>query len=346
MGTGLIDFPNNSADWLKDQWTWPEYKSKAFYDRLETAGVKLREFQTWQIYIGAVRDGLIIDDEWSGIRADWNNQWLDDEFDLETQLAFRSDHIFESIGQILAEAQAEANRALTQEETGAYLLDFIYQNTAESVDSANINITPAADITGIEGLETVNQLDAWASVLLGYSAGLVDRILEEKLPQIWVKKGARAVYYPQRKLIVVPGVEGGHYPLLAHAAAHYIEGIGHNLFATELTRNTNVIPGTLHMIRPGLFSLRGPWLDQQDGALRGHDTEQLQKWYEERRSFSEDEIFKLFSGKPTEFLSMMAQRIARGDEVEMANVWVRTPAQLLTFLAIARGNFMEAPDVV
>lgn len=346
MGNGLIDLQNSSSDWLKNRWTWPEYKSKEFYKRLEAEGVTLREFQTWQTYISAVRDGLIIDDEWTGIRVDWGNQWMIDEFDLETQLVFRTEQLFENILQALAEAQAFANRALTKEETGIYLLNIIAQNTAEAVDSSRITVVPAEDVTGIDGLESVDQGDAWASVLLGYSAGLVNRIVENKLPQIWVKKGARAVYIEKRNLIIVPGVEGQFYPLLAHAAAHYIESLGKNLEAAEIARNSAAMPGTLHMIRPGLYALRGPWLDQQDGALRGYKAGVIEKWYDERKLFSEEEIFSTFTGKPTEFLSMTAQRIARADSIEIASIWTRMPMQLLTFMAVSRGNFMEKPDGV
>lgn len=342
----LLDNSEMNSDWPRAKWTWPKYKSKAFYDKLEKEGLTIKRFQGLQMYIQAVRNGLIIDDEWTGIQQDWSSQWMVNDFVLSDQVVFRSEHIFGEINWSLSNAQAEANRALTVEETGQYLIDYLNTNTTGGVGSDKVKVSIAADISGIQGLEKANQIDAWASILLLYSERMVRRITSAPLPQIWIKRGARAVYYPKRNLIVTPGVSGANYPLMVHAASHYVETLGLNMFVIEQVRNAFAIPGTLHMVRRGLYSLRGPWLDQQDGVLRGYDTEQLEQWYMDRKAFTSSEIESRFVGKPTEYFAMMAQRVANGDEIEIANLWSKHPAQLLLYVAIIRGNFMEAPDAI
>lgn len=340
---GDFEIYDDNADWLRHGWTWPPYKSRTFYNRLEKRGMTLDEFKLLQIYQTAVRDAKIIDDEWTGLDIDWSQPWLRAELDLETQIEFRKGHIREELIGVLADAQEEARRALTKYETGRYLLDYIFDHTLDGMGDKQLKLSPS-DISGIDGLQKTNQAEAWFSVLQHYSVYLFRHITGGgiALPQIWAKPRARAVYYPKRRLIVTPPLTARSLPQLSHAAAHFIETLDTHGEAIDIQRARMALPdSTLHLIRPGLYALRGPWLDQHDGALREHDLEKLEQWYLDRREFTEGEIRTKFSGRPTEFLAMMAQRVARQDPIEIADAWTRVPDQLLFYMSLSDGNYLE-----
>jgi hypothetical protein len=337
---GEIDYYEAGADWLKTRWSLPPYRTSAFFSEIEETGLTLAMFQKRQMYLSAVRTGLIVDDKWTGRVIEWGDPWLRD-MDFQAQMDLRFEHARgEMIGR-LADAQGEANRALTKGETGLYLIDYLDDIAVSSVDESDINVGQA-DTSGIEDLRPTEQGPAWFAVMSVYSSFMSMHLAELELPQIWEKKGARAVYYPERNLIVVPTISPSTVPQLVHAGAHYIETLGRNLEAVDMARNALAMPGTLHMIRPGLYSLRGPWIDQHDGALRGYDQEWLTDKYENRRIFTRKEISRFFTGRPTEYLAMMAQRVARRDPVEIATLWSRVPDQILLYVTLAKGNYMEA----
>ncbi len=338
---GEIDYYEENADWLHMGWTLPPYRTPKFFAALGDMGLTLAEFQEYQMYLEAVRSGLIVDEEWTGQFVEWDEPWLRVGVDLEAQMTVRFGRVQAEIIGRLADAQGEAKRALTQEETGLYLLDFLDDTTVSMVDLSFINVGQA-DTDGIDGLQRVEQDSAWSAAMVGYSSFFSMHVAKLELPQIWQKPGARAVYYPKRNLIVVPHISVSSGPQLAHAAAHYFETLGRNAEAIVTARNALALPGALHMVRPGLYALRGPWLDQHDGVLRGHDSEWLAKQYTDRRFFTSKEISHLFTGRPTEYLAMMAQRVIRRDPVEIATLWSRIPDQLLLYVTLASGNYMEA----
>lgn len=343
---GFIDESNYCSDWLKTRWTWPAYKSDAFYKRLQAEKLTLKKFQLFQMYVNAVRTGLIVDDKWTGSSVELNDVWLSRDFSVDEQIRVRFAELFEQISWVISDAQADAARALTKEETGEYVLNFIQETRTAGLSGDVVTVEPFADVSGIEGLRPVDQMDAWVPTLLNFSGPFVQAVTANKLPQVWVKSGARAVYYPGRKLIVVPGLTGKHFPHIVHAACHFFETIGVVSDAVTMMRNSHAYPGTLHMIRGGLYALRGPWVDQYDGAVLGHNVETMEKWYHEGREFSAGEIASLFDDKHTEYFAMAAQRIARGDLIDIADMWSRHPAQLLTYMCIAAGNMMENPYAV
>jgi len=57
--------PNN-ADWTKQQWNLPPYKSPEFNSGLVASGLTLDQFKKLPVYLSAVKRGLIVDDEWKG----------------------------------------------------------------------------------------------------------------------------------------------------------------------------------------------------------------------------------------------------------------------------------------
>ena len=62
-------------------------------------------------------------------------------------------------------------------------------------------------------------------------------------------------------------------------------------------------------------ALEGPWIDIQDGILNTDGS--------------------------TEYFPMIAQRVYRQDPVEIANNWNRNPNQILLYMSISAGNFIN-----
>jgi hypothetical protein len=58
-----IDRVLENADWCKQSWNLPAYKSKAF---MEGVMIPLDEFRKLPVYKAAVARGLIVRDEWKG----------------------------------------------------------------------------------------------------------------------------------------------------------------------------------------------------------------------------------------------------------------------------------------
>jgi len=336
---GEIDYYEANADWLHTKWTWPPYGTAKFQDSIALQEISIEKFKKLPAYLEAVKSGLIVSDEWTGVEVDWSEPWIRG-VDLEFQMRIRMDRQAEEIIGVLADAQGEANRILTQEETGLYLVEYIERNLADTVEEDGINVEPA-DVSGIDGLVRLDQGEVWSAVLMNYSSFMTMKLAQVRLPEIWQKPGARAVYYPERNLIVVPNVSTSSLPQVSHAASHFIETLGKNLDAADLSRNSLALPGTLHLVRPGLYSLRGPWIDQHDGVLRGYNKEWLEEQYVQRKYFTEKEIRRMFKGRPSEYLAMIAQRVSRKDPVELATQWSRNPEQLLFYLTLVSGNYME-----
>ncbi len=61
-----VDQDLHNADWTKQSWDLPPYKSKKFNDYLKTSGMTLDSFKRLPVYRSAVRKGLIVNDEWAG----------------------------------------------------------------------------------------------------------------------------------------------------------------------------------------------------------------------------------------------------------------------------------------
>ena len=61
-----LDADPNNADWTKQSWDLPPYKSAEFLAHLQATGMSLDEFRKPPVYRFAVRRGLIVDDEWVG----------------------------------------------------------------------------------------------------------------------------------------------------------------------------------------------------------------------------------------------------------------------------------------
>ena len=60
MGIPNIDEDIEDADWIKQGWDLPPYKSKEFYKIIKD----IEHFKTLPVYEHAVRTGKIKDDEW------------------------------------------------------------------------------------------------------------------------------------------------------------------------------------------------------------------------------------------------------------------------------------------
>ena len=63
-----IDGQVHNADWTKQSWDLPAYKSEKFMNQLEANVMILKEFKKLTLYQHAVRNGLIDGekDEWIG----------------------------------------------------------------------------------------------------------------------------------------------------------------------------------------------------------------------------------------------------------------------------------------
>lgn len=61
-----LDARLKNADWTKEEWNLPPYKSDEFYEEIEKAGLTLEDFKRLPKYEFAVEQGLIEDDEWAG----------------------------------------------------------------------------------------------------------------------------------------------------------------------------------------------------------------------------------------------------------------------------------------
>ena len=335
-----IDTYQENADWLQARWYLPPYKTGEFFEHIESAGMTLDGFKRTRVYQEAVSKGLIVEDEWTGLYFRWGDQSFLDGLSLDAQVEYRTLHLREELLEHFADMQDKAGRGLTSEETGNVILVFASRKRSTHVDQGWIN-TAMANVAGIDGLVRIDQTDAWVDSFHFMSEFCWNQVAKLRLPQIWQKSDARAVWYPKRNLIVVPGQSRQNRPQLVHACTHWLEMQWSNLNAVEYVRNKLTLPGELHLIRDSLFGLRGSWLDQHDGALRGYDNDWLYEQYLNDREFSSAEIARMFSGRPTEFLAMIGQRFARADPIDIASVWSRAPDQLLLYLSIMQGNYIE-----
>ncbi len=56
----------DNADWLKQTWLLPPYKSKEFNQHLASIGMTLAQFKKLPLYASAVGQGIIVKDKWAG----------------------------------------------------------------------------------------------------------------------------------------------------------------------------------------------------------------------------------------------------------------------------------------
>jgi len=61
-----IDAILENADWTKQKWDLPPYKSKAFMEQLKFMGITLKKFKELPVYQFATQLGLIKNDKWDG----------------------------------------------------------------------------------------------------------------------------------------------------------------------------------------------------------------------------------------------------------------------------------------
>jgi len=64
MATLYPDRLPHNADWTKRSWDLPPYKSSEFYAVVPRS--ELEQFKMLPVYQGAVRNGWITNDEWTG----------------------------------------------------------------------------------------------------------------------------------------------------------------------------------------------------------------------------------------------------------------------------------------
>jgi hypothetical protein len=62
-GIILLDKELHNADWTKQSWNLPPYKSEEFMKQLKLNGMTLENFKKLPVYKWAVRKGLIVNDE-------------------------------------------------------------------------------------------------------------------------------------------------------------------------------------------------------------------------------------------------------------------------------------------
>jgi uncharacterized coiled-coil DUF342 family protein len=59
-----LDKELHNADWTKQSWDLPPYKSEEFMEYLKSTGKKLSDFKKLPVYKQAVKKGLIVKDKW------------------------------------------------------------------------------------------------------------------------------------------------------------------------------------------------------------------------------------------------------------------------------------------
>ncbi len=62
----VVDSDLENADWSKQAWDLPPYKSKEFNEVV----TDLEAFKKQPVYTNAVKNGLIVNDEWAGPTTD------------------------------------------------------------------------------------------------------------------------------------------------------------------------------------------------------------------------------------------------------------------------------------
>lgn len=63
---GNMDEYEENADWIKQTWDLPPYRSEEFFEALKFANMTLKHFRTLSVYKFAVEKGLIKNDKWTG----------------------------------------------------------------------------------------------------------------------------------------------------------------------------------------------------------------------------------------------------------------------------------------
>lgn len=64
-----LDEDLQNADWMRQKWALPPYKSKEFFELLKFNGTTLAHFRTLPVYKHAVKNGVIKGDKWVGPRV-------------------------------------------------------------------------------------------------------------------------------------------------------------------------------------------------------------------------------------------------------------------------------------
>ena len=337
---GSADCTNFAANWIKPIWPHdtPAYKTKEFDAWLESQGMTMDEFKQRDSYRKATWSGLIMNDEWTGIR-EWLGGGTGKEFTFEQQVEIRLNRIRQTIQNDIITAQTLTGRALTKKELGqrikfAAQIDFTIASSSIRVGSA--------DVTGMSGLEDVDSESVWAMVLTRLNGFFVDELLAIDLPVVKLDKSATtAAYFPERNLIVIPpSTTPGWEPAVVHVLSHHVDRMGRSMEAISMVRNRLVSTGPLHRIRPGLYALRGPWLDPYDGVIHGAEEGWLEQQYENKVVFTPEDAQRLFPGGHTEFYSMAAERFARSDDIEIAEMYTRCPEQVYMYMSVSAGHYI------
>jgi hypothetical protein len=66
MGVFNLDADLHNADWTKQSWDLPPYKSAEFLSAIKASGMNLATFKALPVYQHAVAKGLIVNDGWAG----------------------------------------------------------------------------------------------------------------------------------------------------------------------------------------------------------------------------------------------------------------------------------------
>lgn len=64
----FVDEFEANANWVKQSWELPDYKSDDFMELLKVCDLTLEEFSRLEVYRNAVRSGLIVNNEWVGVK--------------------------------------------------------------------------------------------------------------------------------------------------------------------------------------------------------------------------------------------------------------------------------------
>jgi len=63
-----IDEDPLNRDWLHSRWSLPRYKTKAFFKEIADIQMTLAQFKQTAMYITAVENGVIVDDNWVPVK--------------------------------------------------------------------------------------------------------------------------------------------------------------------------------------------------------------------------------------------------------------------------------------
>lgn len=247
----------------------------------------------------------------------------------------------ETMNSILVVLGTEAirlGRDLTKEETGKQLRSVIELQVGTPFSGKSIRVaTPTVHGLPFRTYAMDNQL-AWKIALQFAGPKIRDAVRFRELPAF--RRGTQPGYYRDRKLIVVRSINDDEG--IVRYGQKFIDTLGDHMIAGNALRNARALPGPLIRVSEESFAIQGAWIDVYDGKVDHQDDAWLIEQYASQRPFTIPEIHRSFYNvKDAAFWEQVAPRFLKGHEVELGTNWERCPEQVVGFIALQAGEFLE-----